>query len=178
MRPAAAIGQRGLRELCFLPYGVPRSADRAYDQEAIVKKSPFYIVLALVLALPAGAQVLSFGLGDTALEASLNDIGASAKIDLPGFTAEVSLQWGTPQAQVQTVLSQGYQPAEVYLVAALANLSGKPVALVVETYSKNKAKGWGFVAKELGIKPGSKEFKALKDKSVGSAAKGKAKKKK
>lgn len=26
-----------------------------------------------------------------------------------------------------------------------------------------RAKGWGALAKELGIKPGSKEFKALKD---------------
>lgn len=133
-------------------------------------------VLVLTAAVGAGAQSLSFGLGDAGLEASLNEIGASAKLDLPGFTVEVSLQWGLPQAQVQAVLTQGFQPAEVYLAAALANLSGKPVNVVIETYKKNKAKGWGFVAKELGIKPGSKEFKALKDKSSASAAKGKKKK--
>jgi hypothetical protein len=133
-------------------------------------------VLVLTAVVGAGAQSLSLGLGDAGLEASLNEIGASAKLDLPGFTVEVSLQWGLPQAQVQAVLTQGFQPAEVYLAAALANLSGKPVNVVIETYKKNKAKGWGFVAKELGIKPGSKEFKALKDKSSASAAKGKKKK--
>ncbi len=135
------------------------------------------VLLVLVLAAAvAGAQTISFGLGDSGLEASLNEIGASARVDLPGFTAEVSLQWGVPKTQIQVVLSQGFQPAEVYLVAALSSLSGKPVGTVVDVYKKNKAKGWGFVAKELGIKPGSKEFKALKDKSSASASKAKKKK--
>jgi hypothetical protein len=131
------------------------------------------LVLAFALALAAGAQTLSFGLGDSGLETSLNSIGASAKVDLPGFSAELSLQWGLPQAQVEVTLAQGFQPAEVYLAAALASLSGKPMAVVVDSYKRNKSKGWGFVAKELGIKPGSKAFKDLKDKSAGSAEKGK-----
>ena len=41
----------------------------------------------------------------------------------------------------------------------------------------HKDKGWGAIAKDLGIKPGSKEFKALKDKSSASADKAKKKKK-
>jgi len=143
-----------------------------------VRKSAFIVAVALIIAAAAaGAQTLSFGLGDAALEASLNDIGASAKVDLPGFTAEVSLQWGIPQVQIQTSLAQGLAPAEVYLAAGLANISGKPIAVVIDSYKKNKAKGWGAVAKDLGIKPGSKEFKALKDKSSASADKAKKKKK-
>jgi hypothetical protein len=134
-------------------------------------------ILVLAAAVAGGAQTISFGLGDVALEASLNDIGESAKVDLPGFTAEVSLQWGQGAAQVQAAIGQGLQPAEVYLAAALANLSGKPMATVVDAYKKDKSKGWGFIAKELGIKPGSKEFKALKDKSSSSADKAKKKKK-
>ncbi len=77
---------------------------------------------------------------------------------------------------MQATLSQGLAPAEVYLAAGLASVSGKSIDLVVETYRKNKAKGWGAIAKDLGIKPGSKEFKALKDKSGSSAAKAKKKK--
>jgi hypothetical protein len=38
------------------------------------------------------------------------------------------------------------------------------------------SKAWGFVAKEVGIKPGSKAFKDLRDRSAGSAEKGKRKK--
>ena len=46
----------------------------------------------------------------------------------------------------------------------LSEMSGKPVPDVVDAYDKNKSKGWGALAKELGIKPGSKEFHALKNK--------------
>ena len=134
------------------------------------------IAILSAFALTVWAQTISFGLGDPTLEASLNEIGASAKLDLPGFTAEVSLQWGVPQVQIQAALGQSLQPAEVYLAASLASLSGKPLATVVDSYKKNKAKGWGALAKDLGIKPGSKEFKALKDKSTASAVKSKKKK--
>jgi hypothetical protein len=143
-----------------------------------VKKSASVLLVCILPGSLASAQAISFGFGDPAFEASLNDIGASAKVDLPGFSAEVSLQWGFPAPQVQASLSQGLAPAEVYLAAGLASVSGKPLAFVVDAYKQNKAKGWGAVAKELGIKPGSKEFKALKDKSSGSASKMKKGKKK
>lgn len=139
------------------------------------KTTALFAALALCAAAAFG-QALSFGLGDAGLEASLNELGASAKLDLPGFTAEVSLQWGVPQAQVQATLSQGLAPAEAYLAAALASISKKPLDAVVAAYKKDKAAGWGALAKSLGIKPGSKEFKALKDKTQASAAKAKKKK--
>lgn len=47
----------------------------------------------------------------------------------------------------------------------------------IDHFGRYKAKGWGAIAKELGIKPGSKEFKALKDKTAASAEKAKKKKK-
>lgn len=136
------------------------------------------IVLFLLLCAAAlvNSQTISFGLGDAELEASLNSVNASAKVDVAGFTADVSLQWGIPAAQVKTVLAQDLQPAEVYIAASLANLSGKPIDVVVAAYKKDKKAGWGAVAKALGIKPGSPAFKALKDKSKKSADKGKAKK--
>lgn len=45
----------------------------------------------------------------------------------------------------------------------LSILVGKPVETVYVTYQKNQKKGWGAIAKELGIKPGSKEFHQLKN---------------
>jgi hypothetical protein len=124
------------------------------------------------------SQSLSFGLGDPVFEASLNDIGASAKVDMAGFTAELSLTWGVPAAQVQQAMGQGLLAAEVYLASGLAKISGKPLSVVIDSYKKNKVKGWGALAKELGIKPGSKEFKLLKDKAAASSEKAKKPKKK
>jgi hypothetical protein len=44
----------------------------------------------------------------------------------------------------------------------LGEMSGRPTGYVVEKYRNNKGKGWGALAKSLGIKPGSEEFHALK----------------
>jgi len=132
-----------------------------------------FVALFMALAFSAGAfaQTVSFGLGDTELEAGLNSFNASAKVDLVGFQTEVSLAWGQPMPSIKIAFDRGLTAGEVYLAAALAKLSGKPLTVVLDLYAKNKSKGWGTLAKDLGIKPGSKEFKQLKDSISGSAQK-------
>ena len=44
----------------------------------------------------------------------------------------------------------------------VGQISGLHIDLVVREYKKNKGKGWGVIAKNLGIKPGSQEFHELK----------------
>jgi hypothetical protein len=41
-------------------------------------------------------------------------------------------------------------------------MSNRPIDYVIEKYKAEKGKGWGVLAKSLGIKPGSKDFHALK----------------
>ena len=140
------------------------------------KKFAIISVFLIFALMGAGAQVVVFGLGDADLDAGLNELNMSAKLNMPGFQAEVALTWGQPAASVTLALSQGLTPGEVYLAAALASFSHKPLNVVVDLYKKDKSKGWGALAKELGIKPGSKEFKLLKEKLSGSKSKLKGKK--
>ena len=44
----------------------------------------------------------------------------------------------------------------------LGEVAHKQPEAVLKTYKVSKSKGWGAIAKELGIKPGSAEFHALK----------------
>ncbi len=44
----------------------------------------------------------------------------------------------------------------------VGQIASQPVEVVTKEYETNKGKGWGVIAKNLGIKPGSKEFHALK----------------
>ena len=44
----------------------------------------------------------------------------------------------------------------------LSEMSQRPVSDVLEIYGKGNSKGWGALAKSLGIKPDSKEFHQLK----------------
>lgn len=133
-------------------------------------------IIVCFVTLSAAAQSITFGLGDAELETGLNELNVSAKVNMQGFQAEVSLAWGQPQANITVALSQGLTPGEVYLAAALAHFSGKSLPVVVEVYQKNKQKGWGALAKDLGIKPGSKEFKQLKEQLAGSNKRLKSKK--
>ena len=49
------------------------------------------------------------------------------------------------------------------MVLRLAEMSRQPTDYVVDQYRSGSGKGWGALAKNLGIKPGSKEFHALKN---------------
>ena len=67
------------------------------------------------------------------------------------------------------------EPAEIYFALELSKMSQKPIDNVVEIYKVNKEKGWGYIAKQLGIKPGSPEFHQLKNNVQNKGSKGKAK---
>ena len=120
---------------------------------------------------PLWSQSISFGFGDAELEATLNDLNVTAKVDSGGFALEVSTQWGVSTSQVSVAVSTGLTPAEVYVAAFLAKTSWKSLETVTSLYQKNKNAGWGALAKSLGIKPCSKEFKLLKEKSNASMSK-------
>ena len=47
------------------------------------------------------------------------------------------------------------EPANAYMVFRLGEMSHQPVEKVMEEYKRDKGKGWGVMAKNLGIKPGS-----------------------
>jgi hypothetical protein len=96
------------------------------------------------------------------LDDFLNSVNVQARVDLPGFSAKVSTQFGVPVAQVQMVLQSVPQPADAFMVFQLGQFARVPSDRVMEVYKPNKKKGWGAIAKELGIKPGSAEFHALK----------------
>ena len=48
----------------------------------------------------------------------------------------------------------------------LKDKSKLPLNRVLSVYRGNKKKGWGAIAKKLGIKPGSAEFHALKQGNI------------
>jgi len=92
----------------------------------------------------------------------IKDFNVRAEADLSGFRARLEARFKIGAAQVHAVLSQVEKPADAYMVFRLAEMAGKPTEVVIEKYKTQRGKGWGELAKSLGIKPGSKEFHALK----------------
>ncbi len=116
------------------------------------------IVLALmVLILFCGQAVAGGG-----IDGFLDSLNIQARADMNGFSAKVSAQFGVPEVQVRTVIGTVAAPADAFMVFQLGQMTRKPPETVVQVYQANRGKGWGVIAKNLGIKPGSPEFHALK----------------
>ncbi len=116
------------------------------------------VVVALILLGFCGQATAGGG-----LDGFLNSLNVQARADMGGFSAKVSTQFGVPLPQVQAVIQTVSTPADAFMVFQLGQMAHRPPETVVQTYQVHKGKGWGVIAKELGIKPGSKEFHALKN---------------
>jgi len=115
-----------------------------------------FMLFALLLSLVSPLTAFAGG-----LENFLANVNVQARVDLPGFSAKISNQFGVPQVQVQAVLRTVHEPADAFMVFQLGQMTGRAPEQVMEVYSSSK--GWGAMAQELGIKPGSAEFHALKN---------------
>jgi hypothetical protein len=115
------------------------------------------------------------GTGDGTVDRRLTAINEQAKSDLRNFVTRTSGHFGVPPEVVDGLLNRKMPPADVYMSILLSRITKKPVDNVVEVYDANKGKGWGVIAKEMGIKPGSKEFHALKKDNFALKGKGKGK---
>ena len=114
----------------------------------------FLVLSMLILLVPSATVAGDFDW--------MPDFNMRAEADLSGFRARLAARFKIGDVQVNTVLSNVEKPADAYMVLHLREMSNHPPDYVIEKYKSGKGKGWGALAKTLGIKPGSKEFHALK----------------
>jgi hypothetical protein len=116
------------------------------------------------------------------LDVFVSNVNVQAQADLGAFKVRLSTQFGVPAARVDAVMATVKTPGDAYMCFRVGQVASKPVEVVAKEFQTNKGKGWGVVAKNLGIKPGSKEFHELKkgnfngDGSDSGKGKGKGKK--
>ena len=92
----------------------------------------------------------------------IEDFNIKAEADPTGFRATLSARFKIGNTQIEAVFSNVEKPADAYVVLRLGEMSSQSTDYVIREYKSGKGKGWGALAKSLGIKPGSKEFHALK----------------
>ena len=90
------------------------------------------------------------------------DLNMRAEANPSGFRAQLSARFKIGDAQVKVVLGNVDKPSDAYMVFRLGEMSSRSSEYVLNKYKAGKNKGWGALAKSLGIKPGSSEFHALK----------------
>jgi hypothetical protein len=109
--------------------------------------------------------VLVFGLvafAHAGLDDFMRRVNEQALSDINRFHAKISAQFGIPVPKVEDIFRKVPSPADAFMVFQLSQMSRKQPDMVLHTYQASRDKGWGAIAKELGIKPGSPEFHALK----------------
>ncbi len=92
----------------------------------------------------------------------LKDLNIKAEADPSGFRAQLAARFKIGNTEINTVISNVEKPADAYMVLRLGEMSHQPTDHVITQYRSGKGRGWGVLAKNLGIKPGSREFHALK----------------
>jgi hypothetical protein len=131
-------------------------------------------IVTLLLIFTFSVLQAQYNTGDSQLNASLIQIDANASVDFGFFKSDVSTTYGVPETKINNwSVNLGMKAGDIYFALELARILKKKPEEVVKIYTSNKQKGWGAIAKDLGIKPGSPEFHALKGGADKNAAKGK-----
>jgi hypothetical protein len=145
---------------------------RGAREEASVKRKGFFALSVMLLLVSSAAAAGDFDW--------VNDFNLRVQADPTGFRARLAARFQIGDAQATAVLGNVSSPADAYIVLRLGEISRQPTDRVLREYKTSKGKGWGVIAKSLGIKPGSADFHALKksqDLYNGNEGKGKGKKK-
>lgn len=101
--------------------------------------------------------------GDLDFSDFLAQVNISAEADFGVFRARLSSDFGVPAPKVEVLLNSVPTPADAYMCLKVSQVANKPVEAVVREFNTSRDKGWGVIARNLGIKPGSREFHALKE---------------
>ena len=113
------------------------------------------------------------------MDGFINRLNVEAQADLGAFKVRLSNQFGVPVPKVEAVMATVATPGDAYMCFRVGQVASQPVEVVTKEYQAHKGQGWGVIAKNLGIKPGSKEFHDLKKGDLSgddaSAGKGKGK---
>ncbi|RNF84418.1 hypothetical protein [Montanilutibacter psychrotolerans] len=116
---------------------------------------------------PALAQDFTFGWnprsGDVWVDTWLGDLNHYGSRYREPFVDEMVRYYGAPRDLVHELLvTRRWAPGDVYYACAIAQIIGRPCRYVIDEWDRNHGQGWGNVAKNLGIRPGSPEFHRLK----------------
>jgi hypothetical protein len=128
------------------------------------------IALAIALATTGGAahaQDFTFGwnprTGDVWVDNWLGDMNRYGTRYRDPFVDELVRYHGAPRDLVVELLDRRrWAPGDVWMACNIASIIGRPCRYVVDVYERDHGQGWGNIAKQMGIKPGSAEFHRLK----------------
>jgi hypothetical protein len=96
------------------------------------------------------------------LNSFLRSVNQRAIADAQNFNEMLGRQFGVPVPDVEAIVRSVPDPADAFMIFQLGQMAHVEPAVVQQRYQRHRGQGWGRLAQDLGIKPGSPEFQALK----------------
>lgn len=119
------------------------------------------VMILLVPQVVAAETVVESG--DPVFDQSMKEMNDVAKENLKEFARRTGNRFGVPPEVVDALMRERkMSPADAHMTLNVAKTAHRPVDEVADVYERDKGKGWGAIAREMGIKPGSAEFHELK----------------
>ena len=107
------------------------------------------------------------GIAQANVDVYISDLNIYASKKFGDFKAELTARYGISGSRFDMALKSVDSPGDVAVALWLGQQASKPLDTVVKQYRIHRGKGWGVVAKSLGIKPGSPAFHRLKRGELG-----------
>lgn len=127
------------------------------------------ILFCISISLSVNSQI-KVTTGDADLDKALFALNNDAKNAVDAFKADAIEKFNVAANTIDNLLGIHHMdPSDVIMALEISHITTKPIETVATNFDKNKGKGWGEIAKEMGIKPGSKEFHELKDNAKGKS---------
>ncbi|WP_411833057.1 hypothetical protein [Pseudoxanthomonas mexicana] len=102
--------------------------------------------------------------GDAWIDRRLFDINRYAARYPEAFADEMARYRAVPRAYVEAMMKQpDWTSADIYFACALAQVAGQPCRAVVREWSRDHAEGWSGVAARIGVRPGSEQYRRLRE---------------
>ncbi len=93
----------------------------------------------------------------------LESINELAKDDFEGFLLGLNNSFGVKKSKIKKMMAEHkMKPSDVFMALKLSSVTERLLDEVIKSFRENRGKGWGVIAKRMGIKPGSREFHELK----------------
>ena len=92
----------------------------------------------------------------------MKNLNIKAEADSSGYRLQLATRFRIGDAEVRAVIGNVDRPSDAYMVLRLGEMTHRPIQEVLNVYRSHKNRGWGAMAKQMGIKPGSRAFHALK----------------
>lgn len=126
----------------------------------------------------ASAQEL-FVAGNIYLDSDLRAVNKQASLNISTFNNDMRLSYNVSAKTLNHMsVNLNMAPGDIFLTLEIGRVARVPVDRALTVYRSQRSNGWGAIAKELGIKPGSAEFHRLKGSGNSASRKGLANKSK